>query len=229
MEISGLVKSSLIDYPGKVAAVIFTQGCNFRCGFCHNPSLIPIQKGLNSQNEIIDFLKTRVNKLDGVVITGGEPTVYPDLISLIKQIKSFGFLIKLDTNGSNPGIVKDLIDKKLIDYVAMDIKGTLEEYPNISHFMNTKVIQESIDFLKISKINYEFRTTVIPYYHRLEDFHIIGTMLEGAELFTIQGFRPQVTFDSKLQGEASFTMEELEKISKIMKKYVKKVNIHANL
>jgi pyruvate formate lyase activating enzyme len=229
MEISGFVKSSLIDYPQKVAAVVFTQGCNFKCGFCHNPKLIVSKEGTVAEKEVIDLLTIRQGKLDGVVITGGEPTVQKDLIRFIKEVKSMGYLVKLDTNGTDPKILKKLIDDKLVDYVAMDIKGPPDSYIEITGFMNTKVIQTSIDILKESDVDYEFRTTVLPFYHGIKDFGIVGEMLRGATLYTIQGFRPEITFDKKLESEPPFKQIELEKIARIMKKYVKNVNIHANL
>lgn len=230
MKIAGLVRSSLIDYPGKVAAVVFTQGCNFRCGFCHNPDLIPIsnQQLAISEDEVLDFLKTRVGKLDGVVITGGEPLVQPDIMDFIGKIKALGFAVKLDTNGSNPGKLSQLIDLKLIDYVAMDIKGTLAKYGQICGYLNTKVIQQSIEIIMRSGQPYEFRTTVLPAYHEKKDFIEIGKMIKGAKLYTIQGFRPQITLDPSLGSAKSFTEAGLSEFAKIISPYVEKVVIHPN-
>jgi len=229
MEISGLVKTSLIDYPGKIAAVIFTQGCNFHCGYCHNPDLIEIKKGTLTVKEVLNYLRTRTGKLDGVVITGGEPTVQKGLESLIQKIKKMGFLVKLDTNGSDSEKLRSMIEKKQIDYVAMDIKGTPDKYGMICAYMNKIVIQESINILKSNAIKYEFRTTVLPLYHELADFEEIGQLIKGAPLYTIQGFRPQITFNKELQKEKSFSREDLEKIREIMEKYVDKVVIHENI
>jgi len=229
MEISGLVKTSLIDYPGKIAAVIFTQGCNFHCGYCHNPDLIEIKKGTLTVKEVLNYLRTRTGKLDGVVITGGEPTVQKGLESLIQKIKKMGFLVKLDTNGSDSEKLRSLIEKKQIDYVAMDIKGTPDKYGMICAYMNKIVIRESINILKSNAIKYEFRTTVLPLYHELADFEEIGQLIKGAPLYTIQGFRPQITFNKELQKEKSFSREDLEKIREIMEKYVDKVVIHENI
>lgn len=231
MIISGLVKSSLIDYPGKVSAVIFTQGCNFRCGFCHNPDLIGIEN-IESRiitEEVLDFLKTRVGKLDGVVITGGEPLIQGDIIDFIKQIKSLGFAVKLDTNGSSPNKLSKLINLKLLDYIAMDIKGPLSKYLEICAYPNTKVIQQSIEIIKSSGLDYEFRTTVLPHFHDIDGFDGIGELITGARLYTIQGFRPQITLDPALKLENSFTYLQLEDIAKVMAPYVEKVVIHANL
>jgi len=230
MQIAGLVKSSLIDYPGKVAAVVFTQGCNFRCGFCHNPDLIGIE---NTEfriqtDEVLDFLKTRVGKLDGVVVTGGEPLIQPDIEEFIAEIKNIGFAVKLDTNGSNPKKLSRLIDLKLIDYIAMDIKGPLAKYADICAYPNTKVIQQSIKIIMKSGLPYEFRTTVLPKYHNVSDFALIGKLIDGAKLYTIQGFRSQITLDPGLADAKSFGPEELKEIANTITPYVKKVIIHEN-
>jgi len=229
MNISGLVKSSLIDYPGKVAAVVFTQGCNFRCGFCHNPDLIPIIGGQISENELFKYLDKRKNILDGVVITGGEPLIQKDISTFIEKIKSMGLLVKLDTNGSSPKALGLLLKKGLVDYVAMDIKGTLAQYHNISSYSNKRFIQESIKLLKNSKIKYEFRTTVLPQYHKIEDFKNIGKLIAGANKYVVQGFRPEITLDRSLANKEPFTLREMEQICQIMKEYVKEVVLHKNL
>ncbi len=229
MKISGLEKTSLIDYPGKIAAVVFTQGCNLRCGFCHNPELIPI----SSFNEIyvedvIEYLEKRKNVLDGVVITGGEPTLQKDLDKFMTKIKKLNLLVKLDTNGSNPQVLKKLIDKELIDFIAMDVKGAFENYIQICGLKNTKVIQESINVIINSKIEHEFRTTVLPKYHKKEDFFKIGEILKGADAYAIQGFRPEVTYLSELTKEKRFTHPQLEEFADIMRGYIKNVVIRYN-
>lgn len=230
MKIAGLVKSSLIDYPGKVAAVVFTQGCNFHCGFCHNPDLIPIDSEASiATDEVLAFLEKRKNILDGIVITGGEPMVQPDLSLFMKRLKDMGYLVKLDTNGSNPGALAKVISDGLVDYIAMDIKGPLENYENICGHIDTAKISESIGIIMDSGLDYEFRTTVLPHYHALSDFHKVGELIKGAKCYTIQGFRPQITYDKKLSTERSFTLDELSEIAEIMKKYVSKVVVHDNL
>jgi pyruvate formate lyase activating enzyme len=232
MFIAGLVRSSLIDYPGQIAAVVFTQGCNFRCGFCHNPDLISFQFPASSlqhtEKAVLDFLKTRVGKLDGVVITGGEPLVQPDIIDFVGKIKGMGFAVKLDTNGSNPARLAELLDLKLIDYIAMDIKGPMDKYADICSYSNKKVIQRSIATILSSGLEYEFRTTVLPEYHELQDFHKIGAMIKGAKCYTIQGFRPQITLDSRLAKAIPFTGPQLQQIAELMTPYVEKVVIHSN-
>jgi pyruvate formate lyase activating enzyme len=230
MKIAGLVRSSLIDYPGRIAAVVFTQGCNFRCGFCHNPDLIPISNDQSpiSEDEVMAFLKTRVGKLDGVVITGGEPLIQSDILDFIQQVKALGFDVKLDTNGSNPEKLAELIDRKLVDYIAMDIKGTLAKYPTICAYSTTNVIQRSVKMIMESGLDYEFRTTVLPKYHGADDFKEIGKIIEGAKLYTIQGFRPQITLDSSLGDEKPFGTSELQSFAEIIFPYVQKVVIHGN-
>jgi pyruvate formate lyase activating enzyme len=230
LKIAGLVKNSLIDYPEKIAAVIFTQGCNFRCGFCHNPDLLEMKnEGLLEEAKVIEFLKNRKNILDGVVITGGEPTLQPDLVDFIKKIKENGYAVKLDTNGSNPAIIKKLIDNKLIDYVAMDLKGPFDKYPVICGYLNKNIIQESIEMLMNNKIEYEFRSTILPYFHNLNDIREMAKMISGAEKFTLQSFRPGNTWDKKLKKEKSFSKEQLEEFEAIFKKQVKKVRLLDNL
>jgi pyruvate formate lyase activating enzyme len=230
MKLGGLVKTSLIDYPGKLAAVVFTQGCNFRCGFCHNPELIPSgdSDGV-SEIEFFEFLESRRNILEGVVITGGEPTIHPDLMQFISRIRDHRLKIKLDTNGSNPEVLRRLLETKLVDYVAMDIKGLFGDYNKICHYGDTDNVKESINLIMESGLPYEFRTTVLPAYHKIEDFEKLGKAIEGAENFTVQGFRPEITFDRTLKDAKQFTKDELNQIADIMHKYVRKVVIRDNL
>lgn len=228
MKIAGFIKSSLIDYPGNIAAVIFTQGCNFRCGFCHNPDLIPLKGEYIDENEIFDYLKEKKNILDGVVITGGEPTIQVDLKQFILKLKKLGFLVKLDTNGTNPTLLKELINEKLIDYVAMDVKSNLENYYKITESKNIKSVEESIGILLNKSIDYEFRTTVLPFFHSIEDFDKLGKLIKGAKRFTLQNFRPEITLNDKLRSERSFTNAELNEIASTLAKYVDKVSIHKN-
>jgi pyruvate formate lyase activating enzyme len=229
VRLGGLVKSSLIDYPSRVSCVVFTQGCNFRCGFCHNPDLIPGGEGTLSEIEFFEFLETRRGKLDGVVITGGEPTIQADLTEFIRRIKDHGFSVKLDTNGSNPEVLRSLITEELIDFVAMDIKGPLEKYSQISRFDDTDKIKESIKIILNSGLPHEFRTTVLPTFHELSDFDKIGELIKGAQRYAIQGFRGEVTFDKALSNAAKFTREDLLAISGILDKYVNEVFIRENL
>jgi len=234
MTVAGLIKSSLIDYPGKVSAVIFTQGCNFRCGFCHNPDLIPRSKIPNNKfqittDETLGFLKTRVGKLDGVVITGGEPTIQPDLVEFIKKIKKLGFLVKLDTNGSAPSVLSNLITEQLIDYIAMDVKNSPEKYQETCGYPFSGDIGKSIKLIMDSGIDYEFRTTILPAFHDQKSIEELTQRIKGARKYTLQGFRNGNVLDQKLKNAKSFTRAELLGFKKIVEKYVGEVQIRENI
>lgn len=192
MLISGLQKLTLLDYPGRIAATVFLGGCNFRCPFCHNASLVLGGNDIRiSEEELLAFLKSRAGKLQGVCITGGEPTLYRELPSLIYNIKELGFLVKLDTNGTNPELLNSLIVNGYIDYCAMDIKSSKEKYHILSGVDNLdiKPIERSVEILLSSEIEYEFRTTVVNPYHTKEDFQKIGEWIRGARAYFLQGFR----------------------------------------
>lgn len=227
MLIGGLQKSSLIDYPGKISAIIFTQGCNFRCPYCHNPEIIKMNgETVTAVSPILDFLKTRKNKLDGVVITGGEPTLQKDLPEFITEIKNMGFLVKLDTNGTNPDMLKGLINNKFIDYVAMDIKAPIEKYAEI---VNSKVdtddILKSIEILKESVVEYEYRTTVVKKQLKPEDFDLIGQTIKGCERYYLQKFVPIKTLNEAFLKESTYSDEEFNPIISNLKKYIKSVEL----
>lgn len=226
MNIAGVQKVTLLDYPGKVACEIFTQGCNFECPFCQNSSLIPITNtGEFSEEEIFEYLNLRKNILDGVVITGGEPTVQKDLKSFIKKIKDLGLLVKLDTNGGNPKVLQELIDEDLVDYVAMDIKNIFNKY-NITagKKINLDNIKKSIEILKASKIDYEFRTTIIKEMHSLDDIISICKLVGNAKYY-LQNFEDsENVIDHSLHG---FSREELLFIDKYLKDVFPNVEIRA--
>lgn len=226
MNIAGVQKVTLLDYPGKVACEIFTQGCNFECPFCQNSGLIPITNtGEFSEEEIFEYLNLRKNILDGVVITGGEPTVQKDLKSFIKKIKDLGLLVKLDTNGGNPKVLQELIDEKLVDYVAMDIKNIFNKY-NITagKKINLDNIKKSIEILKASKIDYEFRTTIIKEMHSLDDIINICKLVGNAKYY-LQNFEDsENVIDHSLHG---FSREELLFIDKYLKDVFPNVEIRA--
>lgn len=226
MNIAGVQKVTLLDYPGKVACEIFTQGCNFECPFCQNSSLIPITNtGEFSEEEIFEYLNLRKNILDGVVITGGEPTVQKDLKGFIKKIKDLGLLVKLDTNGGNPKVLQELIDEDLVDYVAMDIKNIFNKY-NITagKKINLDNIKKSIEILKASKIDYEFRTTIIKEMHSLDDIVSICKLVGDAKYY-LQNFEDsENVIDHSLHG---FSREELLFIDKYLKDVFPNVEIRA--
>ena len=227
MEIGGLEKSTLIDYPGRVAATVFLLGCNFRCPFCYSSELVLPEKILKQpripEKVFFDFLKERQGLLDGVVICGGEPTINKDLPAFIKKIKNLGFLVKLDTNGSNPEMLKDLIDKKLINYVAMDIKAPLkkEKYEMATGTkINLEKIKKSIKILKRGKVDYEFRSTILPRVHTKEDVVNIAKWIRGAEVYYLQQFRPEKTIDPEYEKCKPFSQKDAQEIQKECNKYI---------
>lgn len=220
-KIAGLQKTTFIDFPEKIACIVFTQGCNFRCGYCHNPELFKNNEPALSVPAFFEFLNKRKGKLDGVVITGGEPTLQHDLKDFIKQIKDLGFLIKLDTNGTNPSILAELLEENLLDYVAMDIKAPLEKYKSIVNVdFDTKKIQKSIDLIMNSGIDYEFRTTVIKSQLSIEDFEKICQTIKGAKKYYLQEFIPSKILDKNLMTEKSYSHDEFKEICESLKKYV---------
>ncbi len=192
MKICGLTKTTLLDYPGKVAATIFLGGCNFRCPFCHNGDLVLHSNAMEGYEEdtIITFLKKRKNVLEGVCITGGEPTLYKELPQFIEKIKSLGYFVKLDTNGSNPNMVLQLIERGLIDYVAMDIKAPLYKYDEIcGTLVNKEKVKECVTLLLRGKVEYEFRTTLVKEMHTKEDVLEIGEWILGAKHYYLQNYQ----------------------------------------
>ena len=193
MIIHGIQKLTLLDYPEHLAAVLFTGSCNFRCPFCHNASLVlaPHQAPVIPEEEVLETLKKRRGRLTGVCITGGEPTLHADLPDLIARIKDLGYLIKLDTNGTNPAMIRQLYQNGLIDYVAMDIKASRANYPLVSGCpsISLDVLQESIDYLRSCGITHEFRTTAVKGLHTEEDFTDIAAWMAGCERYFLQTFK----------------------------------------
>lgn len=191
MAIVYIDKLSLVDFDEYLCATIFTAGCNFRCPFCHNGALVLNQDtNVIPFSNVLTFLKDRKGKLDAVTYTGGEPTLHPTLKEELKEIKKLGYLIKLDTNGSNPKLLKELIDEKLIDYVAMDIKNSYQKYKIItsSPNLNLDKIKESINIIMNSNIDYEFRTTIIEEFHDINDIKEIANMIKGAKRYRLQKY-----------------------------------------
>lgn len=228
MKLGGLQKLSLIDYPGVLCCIVFTQGCNFRCPYCHNPELVLPEKFSPEidADEFFQFLEKRKKYLEGVSITGGEPTIHSDLPLFIEKIKNMGFAVKLDTNGSTPEMIKRLIDKKTVDYIAMDIKGPLEKYDVITGTkVNKEKISESIKIIKRAKIDYEFKTTVVKSQISFDDFHRIGELIKGAEKYYLQKFIPSKCLNPSFVRESTYSDEEFEKIKNIMENYVERCDI----
>lgn len=228
MRIGGLQKTTLVDFPGKVAATIFTIGCPFRCSYCHNPGLVipscfvqPIP-----EQELFVFLQKRVGQLDGICISGGEPTVHKDLPEFITRIKNMGYLVKLDTNGINPQPLEAIIQDGNVDYFAMDIKGPIDRYTAI---VNTKNVEErifkSVQLIMESGIDYEFRTTVVKPLLGEIDFEGIGCLVQGAKRYFIQNYvKPERQVDQTKVLEP-FTKAELLEAQRIVQRYVGTVKI----
>jgi pyruvate formate lyase activating enzyme len=226
IEIGGLQKTTLIDYPGQVAATVFLIGCNFRCPWCYSkelvlPEIIKKQPRV-SEKELFDFLKEKKGLIEGVVVCGGEPTIQKDLPVFLKKIKELGFSVKLDTNGSNPEMLKKLIEEKLVDYVAMDVKAPKEKYGEVVGVeVDVNKIQKSIDILKEGKVDYEFRTTVVPSFHSKEDILRIAKWLgsdfppgSGQGKYYLQNFRAEKTINPEFEKVKPYSKEFLSEIQK---------------
>lgn len=218
--IGGLQKNTFLDFPQKIACIVFAQKCNFHCGYCHNPELHIQSKPAITEQEFFEFLKTRRRKLDGVVITGGEPTLQAELFDFITQIKDMGYLIKLDTNGYKPEVLTRLTEANLVNYIAMDIKAPLDKYYKIAGTnIDTNKITESISLIKNSRIDYEFRTTVVKSQLAPNDFEKIGQLINGAKRYYLQKFVPTKTLDLNFKNEDTYTDEEFKVICSNLKKY----------
>lgn len=212
MKIGGLQKTSLIDFPDKVSAVVFLQGCNFRCPFCHNPELV-LGKCFNKpldEGEFFAFLEKRKRQLDGIVISGGEPTVHADLPDFIRRIRALGYAIKLDTNGSDPVMLGSMLREGLLDFIAMDLKGEPEHYED---YCGAKVsgdaIKASIKLIIECGLPYEFRTTAVPGQHTLEKLKELALLVRGAKRYAIQAFRPDICLNPDFEKMPLFDMAEV--------------------
>ena len=229
MIIAGLQKTTLIDYPGKLACVVFLAVCNFRCPWCYSAELVlPVKIAEHprlSEKEFFDFLRQRRGLLEGVVLCGGEPTVNKELPQFIEKIKRMGYSVKLDTNGSNPEMLKDLIERNLIDYVAMDIKAPIDSkiYKEIiGEGVNLEDIKKSVELIKNYGIDGEFRTTVVPGVHKKDDFSKIAEWIGGQNVkYYLQNFRPEKTIDPEFEKVKPFQKEFLGDIAKEISPYFK--------
>jgi len=237
MKIHGLNKLTLLDYPGHMACLIFTGACNYRCPFCHNASLVlnPNSQPSISEEEIFAFLQSRKGILEGVCISGGEPTLQADLPEFIRKIRTMGFHVKLDTNGSRPGILKALLEEGLLDYVSMDIKNALKKYlstigipESVSGFNNliTDSVRQSAELLMQSSIPYEFRTTVVKELHNEEDLLSIGKWLNGANAYYLQSFRDSETLVGASLGQFhAYEPEQMRAFRDMLKPYFETVEV----
>jgi pyruvate formate lyase activating enzyme len=227
MQIAGIQKMTLVDFPGHVAATVFTRGCSFRCPFCHNPELVLPEKynDLLSEKQILDFLESRYGKLNGICITGGEPCLQPDIDKFITYLKALGYDVKLDTNGSFPDRLEKIIKDGEVDYIAMDIKHSPDKYHLATGTqVNIADVKRSIDLIMNLGIDYEFRTTVCRPLHEVQDFEEIGKLIKGAKRYYIQNYQhtKQVDEEAKFQP---FTDKELEKSKKMMRLFVDSTDI----
>lgn len=223
MIILGLEKLSLVDYEGHMCATIFTGGCNFRCPFCHNSGLVNQEVEQIMESEVLEYLNKRKGILDSVTISGGEPTLQPDLDVFIRKVKDLGFFVKLDTNGTRPEVLKMLIDNKLLDYVAMDVKNNFDEYQAISGVVKPSIdkIKESLDVLKNSGIDYELRTTLVKEYHKENNIISLSKDLEGHKRLYLQKF---VDSGSCISGGLSeINKNDALKFKGILEKTIEKV------
>ncbi|MDH7517843.1 MAG: anaerobic ribonucleoside-triphosphate reductase activating protein [Candidatus Thermoplasmatota archaeon] len=223
MRIGGFQKTSLLDYPDLISAIIWTVGCNFRCPFCYNRDLVFGETGLYSEGEIFSFLEKRKGLLEGLVITGGEPLLQNDIVMFAEKVKKLGYLIKIDTNGFYPEKLKELIDKKLVDYVAMDVKAPKDKYNQLAGVKtDVSKIEKSIGIIKTDAPDYEFRTTFVPELLKKEDIVEIAKWLDGAKRFYLQQFKnnpPLVS--SKLDNVTSYPKEYLTETLETIKPFFK--------
>lgn len=231
--IKGLQKTTLVDYPGKMACAVFLAGCNFRCHYCHNPDLIEksrydAQKTI-TEDEFFGFLESKKKWLDGVVITGGEPCMHDDLFRFMKKIKETGFPVKLDTNGSFPGMLRYIIDKGLVDYIAMDVKAPLEKYEKTAGVkVNAEALRSSIEAVRKAGnkgIDYEFRVTIVPTLHTKEDLKSIGELLKGSKKIVLQQFNNKVVYDLKFSSIKPYSKLELNEFREMLVPYFDDVEV----
>ena len=223
----GLQKLSLLDYPGKMACTLFTGGCNMKCPFCHNSELVFLPESMMeiNQDDIDQFLDKRKGLLEGICITGGEPLIHPGLKNAIKKMKAKGYKIKLDTNGTYPGYLKELVEEGLVDYVAMDIKNAPAKYALTAGVeqLNLEAIEESMHYLMENHIPYEFRTTIVQEFHEKEDIEAIGQWIKGAQFYFLQSFENNDhVIDNRLHAVRK---EILEDYKNILLQYVDHVEI----
>jgi len=236
IEIKGFIDVSLVDWDRKVSSVIFLPKCNLRCPFCHNVALVLHPETLPTMpfERIREKLEKNKGWIDGVVITGGEPTIHRELPKLCERIKDFGFLVKLDTNGTNPDVIRELIEKQLVDYIAMDVKAPLNKQKysevtgvNAEHVLGK--VERSIEILLEGRVEYEFRTTVVPGLHKRKDIEKICERIKGCDKYALQNFRAgPKTMSKKFEKAKSFSMEELEAFKKIAEKFISNVVLRSH-
>ncbi len=227
MEFKGFIKTSVIEYPGKIVSLVFVGGCNFRCPFCQNPDLVLNPRSLPStgEKEVIDHLLSKRKWLDGLVITGGEPMLEKDLPNFLSKIKKEGFLVEIETNGTNPGMLRDLVKRSLIDYLALDIKAPFEweKYSKAAGIVDENLfgkVKESVKILSGSNIDYELRTTVVPGLADQEDLISIARSFEGVKKYVLQQFVPKITLDKQYEKIKPYSKDKLEEMKEKIADYV---------
>ncbi|MEA3339006.1 MAG: anaerobic ribonucleoside-triphosphate reductase activating protein [Chloroflexota bacterium] len=232
MEIKGWIKTSLIDYPEHIATVLFTGGCDFRCPMCHNADLVlrPGELPTLPLEEVWEFLSRRAGLVDGVVITGGEPTLQPDLPSFLRQARALELDIKLDTNGHNPDILESLLDEELVDYVAMDVKAPPAKYPRLAGRpdLDLQRVERSVALLRGSGVPCEFRTTIVPGLLTEEDVEEIARWIAGAERYVLQQFRPLGALDPSLEKATPYPVERLQAMAERAGRWVNQVTVRGS-
>ena len=223
MKFSGIQKTSLIDYPNRIASVLFTPGCNLRCPFCHNWRIVVDPKPpFLQEGAVLRILENRKKYVDAVVVTGGEPTMHKESPKFLRKLKEKGFQVKLDTNGFYPQVLEECL--QYVDYVALDVKTSLEKYAQLGA-KDTTPLLHTIEILRTGKVDYEFRTTVVPSFVDAEDIPQIGALVKGTKTFAFQQFIPEDTLDKSLQTIKPYPPEHIEKFADAMKKYVDKIVI----
>jgi len=224
LELKGWVRTSLIDFPDHIATVLFTGGCNFRCPMCHNAELVlrPDTLPTLPEGSVVDFLSRRTGLIDGVVLTGGEPTIQPRLAPFLRWLRQTGVDVKLDTNGYLPRVLDSLIRQGLVDYVAMDVKGPPGKYPLLAGRAELDLtrVERSVALLKQAGVGYEFRTTVVPGLLTGEDVEEIARWISGAERYVLQAFRPQGTLDPALADTTPYSQVQLEVMARLASRWV---------
>jgi pyruvate formate lyase activating enzyme len=224
MLIGGLQKMTLLDYAGKVACIVFTHGCNFRCPYCHNAPLVKEAPECVSEEELFAFLKKRRGILDGVVVSGGEPTLQKDIIPFLEKIKALGYSVKLDTNGTDPAVLGEIVSLGLCDYVAMDIKNSREKYALAAGCeVDIKAVEKSVSLLLSGEVDYEFRTTVTRELHGEEDMRGIGEWIKGAKRYFLQTFVDSGSLVG--EGMSAYSAEEMKALADAVRPYIPSVTV----
>ncbi len=214
MQIIGMQKNSFVDYPSKISCVVFTPGCNMNCWYCHNREIINESEGAYDEEQVLEFLKKRAGFLDAVVVSGGEATLQPDLVEFIKKVKAMGYLVKLDTNGTNPEVLTNLINEKLVDYVAMDIKAPFEKYNLVTPIKPEMLenVKRSVEILKSANIAHEFRTTFAPNLTK-EDIINLLREISPVKNYSLQMYVRPKFIEDKLENHKKETFEEIKEIA----------------